>query len=269
MASNYNIPAANLQQEVGAAEFCQKYQINPSFESKLAQLQNYKIVVIADDSGSMKSKSDAHIEGVASRWDELKLMCKLLVELYSVFNKDGVDLHFLNRSPIFGLTSVDDARFVKSFQEAPSGPTPICNTLQRVLDDEIAKQRIIIIATDGCPTSMDGRTSEIGRLKQILVDRNATANHVAIVACTGDHDTLSYLNRWDIEIVNLDVVDDYVSERAEVWRAQGTQFRFGYADYVIKLALSSVDSYFDRLDEMTPQMAAAQQKSDTACCNIM
>ena len=232
--------------------FCTKYQINPEFKSKLDQLKNYKIVLIADDSGSMRAESDANLEGIRTRWDEMHQMCRLLIELYAIFNPEGIDVHFLNQEdPMKGVKTVKDKRLVNTFKQQPAGPTPICNILTKVLNDEIQDPRIIIIATDGEPTTMDGKTSEVRRLRQILANRNASRNFVSIVACTGDDDVLAYLNNWDVAIANLDVVDDFRSERAEVLRAQGDDFQFNYADYVIKLVLGAVDPYFDRLDELT------------------
>lgn len=272
MASDQdNVSMVDLHMESKVDAFCDKYQINASFRSRLDRLKDYKIVVIADDSGSMASKTNSRIEGVKTRWDELKLMCRLLVELYSTFNDDGIDIHFLNRNGIRAVTHADDDRLIKSFQHPPAGPTPICNALKSVLlDDSSDRAKIIIIATDGCPTNMAGNPDVAG-LKQMLHSRNASTNYVAIVACTDDDDTLDYLNRWDVEIANLDVVDDYVSERTEIWRAQGRDFRFGYADYVIKLALGCVDKYFDRLDEITPQRLADIQSASrhAGCCVIL
>jgi hypothetical protein len=259
----------DLHLETKVDEFCQKYQVNSNFVPRLEQLKRYKIVLIADDSGSMRLASDAQIEGVSTRWDELKLMCKLLVELYSAFNDGGIDIHFLNRKAILNVKDEHDSRLFASFAQPPAGPTPICNILQKVLDSKIEKPKIVIIATDGCPTGMDGKSSDVHRLKNILSTRDADANFVSIVACTGDDQVMAYLNRWDIEIPNLDVTDDYVSERTEIWRAQGEQFGFGYADYVIKLALGCTDRYFDRLDELTPQRAAQLYAEAPSCCAIL
>lgn len=259
-----------LELENKAEAFCQKYRVNTNFVPHLQKLQHYKIVLIADDSGSMGLSSDARIEGVVTRWDELKLMCNLLVELYSAFNDDGVDIHFLNRNSVLNVTTVGDKRLEQSFGKPPAGPTPICNVLERVFSKQSDKPKIVIIATDGCPTAMDGRTPDIYRFKNILATRDANVNYVSIVACTGDDHVMSYLNRWDIEIANLDVIDDYVSERTEIWRAQGRQFVFGYADYVIKLALGCTDKhYFDKLDELTPQRAALLHANDSGCCTIL
>ncbi len=40
----------------------------------------------------------------------------------------------------------------------------------------------------------------------------------------------SYLNNWDKKIPNLDVADDYRSEREEIHKAQGKDFPFSFGD---------------------------------------
>jgi hypothetical protein len=69
------------------------------------------------------------------------------------------------------------------------------------------------------------------------------------VACTDDDEAVSYLNKWDRELDNLDVVDDYRSERKEVKAAQGSSFPFSFGDYVVKSLIGSIDPTLDNLDE--------------------
>jgi hypothetical protein len=39
-----------------------------------------------------------------------------------------------------------------------------------------------------------------------------------------------YLNYWDKKIPNLDVADDYRSERQEILKVQGKHFPFSFGD---------------------------------------
>jgi hypothetical protein len=41
---------------------------------------------------------------------------------------------------------------------------------------------------------------------------------------------MSYLNNWDKQIPDLDVVDDYKSEKAEILAKQGRSFPFSFGD---------------------------------------
>ncbi len=45
-----------------------------------------------------------------------------------------------------------------------------------------------------------------------------------------DKNTMSYLNDWDKEIPDLDVVDDYKSEKKEILKVQGKSFPFSFGD---------------------------------------
>ncbi|CAF3528882.1 unnamed protein product [Rotaria sp. Silwood1] len=60
---------------------------------------------------------------------------------------------------------------------------------------------------------------------------------------------MSYLNDWDRAIPNLDVVDNYENEKQEVLEMQGRSFPFSFGDYVVKILMGGVDSWFDLLDE--------------------
>ena len=42
---------------------------------------------------------------------------------------------------------------------------------------------------------------------------------------------------------NLDVMDDYRSERAEIQRTRGANFPFSFGDYIVKSLLGSIDPW--------------------------
>lgn len=72
--------------------------------------------------------------------------------------------------------------------------------------------------------------------------------YTTIIACTDNADAIGYLNRWDREIPNLDVLDDFLSEQKEVKAMKGNQFTFNFGDYVVKSLLGSIDPELDTLD---------------------
>jgi hypothetical protein len=45
-----------------------------------------------------------------------------------------------------------------------------------------------------------------------------------------DDECMKYLNNWDKKIPNLDVVDDYKSEKKEIQACQGKDFPFSFGD---------------------------------------
>jgi len=67
--------------------------------------------------------------------------------------------------------------------------------------------------------------------------------HVTFLACTDDLQTVNYLSNWDRRIPNVDVMDDYRSERLEVQRTRGGNFPFSFGDYIVKSLLGAIDPW--------------------------
>ena len=110
---------------------------------------------------------------------------------------------------------------------------------------------LFIIFTDGSPNSENLSSSDaINEFKKALEDRNPIYRiFVTIVACTDDEYSLKYLNNWDNTIPNLDVVDDYESEKKEIHSAAKADTMFTYGDYIAKILLGSFVQEIDDLDE--------------------
>ncbi|CAF1386621.1 unnamed protein product [Adineta ricciae] len=262
-SSSYTYPQLNHHQHyvsdderlAGFEKFIRRYEINATFASKLRGLDGYEIVVICDDSGSMNTEL-SDVSGpygqAPTRWDELKHTVSIVVDLASVLDPDGVDIYFLNRAPIFNVRSSQE--LIPSFSIPPEGPTPIVSVLRQVLRDkekQIAERKLLVLlATDGVPTDKQGHAN-IDELRRVLkYERSSTERiPVTIIACTDDDECMSYLNDWDVTIPNLDVVDDYKSEKKQILACQKQSFPFSFGDYVVKIMMGGVDEWFDQLDE--------------------
>ena len=71
---------------------------------------------------------------------------------------------------------------------------------------------------------------------------------------------MEYLNNWDRQIKNLDVVDDYESEKKEIYskkRSKKDRVAFSYGDYIVKIILGSFVREIDEIDE--------EKKSGSQC----
>ncbi|CAF0877971.1 unnamed protein product [Adineta steineri] len=112
------------------------------------------------------------------------------------------------------------------------------------------RKLLILIATDGIPTNDSGQ-QDTKTLENVLRHERKPINRipVTIIACTDDDECIGYLNNWDKKIPNLDVADDYKSERTEIHKVQGKEFPFSFGDYVVKVLMGAVDDWFDTLDE--------------------
>ena len=248
-------------------EIAGRYEIRPDFCAKLRQLEDYDIIVIADDSGSMNTRvqpggggggaGGGVGTGAASafapsktRWNELCEFCSIVSEIGSVMDKDGIDIYFLNRPPALHVRSPVDPHFQSAFLAYPTGSTPLVACLQNIIQTrcrtaDAGRRILIVIATDGAPDGGEMGVSEF--IKTIRYRPDNT--NITILACTDDSSTVEYLNKIDKIVPGVDVVDDYRSEMAEIRRAQGEKFLFSYGDYVVKVLLGSIDPVMDKLDE--------------------
>jgi hypothetical protein len=156
-----------------------------------------------------------------TRWDELKQIVSITVDIGSVLDPDGLDVYFLNRPPVLHVKHA--SQLGPSFTNPPNGSTPITRVLREILHakkNEIQERKLlIIIATDGQPTD-DYGTTDIAALERVLKYEREPVDRVLITfcACTDDDQAVGYLNKWDAKLPFVDVCDDYRSEREEIWK---------------------------------------------------
>lgn len=226
-----------------------RFEITIADANELVVLQDYEIVIIADDSGSMsRSAQPPHQrqlgKPVKSRWDELCETISEIVGIATCFDESGVDVYFLNRQPLLGVKSATDVSFRRAFQTPPRGNTPLTETLQRVAQkcgDE--QQTLLFIMTDGEPNG--GKDSFI-RMVRDTVSRQRL--RIQIMACTSEESEIGWLNALDHDLKEVDVTDDYYSEKAEVIQA-GQVSQFTRGDWCMKAMLGPVSAKFDAWDE--------------------
>ena len=231
----------------------QQYEINPVIVQKLRQLEDFDICLVLDDSGSMASvlkanPADPYAKAM-TRWDEMKQSAVIITEVASCLDSDGVDVYFLNRPPIRGVTSAN--QITVAFQHPPQGFTPTTRTLQQVFQEKAAviqeRKLLIVLITDGQPTD-DVGTIAIPQFMSLMRSRHKNV-HVSIVACTDDEASMKYLDKLDKKDKTLDVTDDYKSELSQIRKARGNSFRFSFGDYVSKSLLGAVDKSMDGMDQ--------------------
>ncbi|UJR32351.1 hypothetical protein I4U23_019814 [Adineta vaga] len=226
-----------------------RYEINDQLAQRMNILQQFEIVVLCDDSGSMNTPVDG-TQG--TRWDELRSIIQIVIEIGTVFDSNGVDVHFLNRPPMPNVT--DNRQVMESFSQRPGGLTPLTPALRRIFQSAASrpgsdKRLLVFVATDGAPTDPNGNVDIQGLENLMRNERQANTTYVTFLACTDDESSVAYLSQWDRNMMNVDVVDDYKSEREEVRRIRGPNFPFSFGDYVAKALLGAVDSSMDQLDE--------------------
>lgn len=263
---NMNQPQAPISREDKYRGIVNKHEISLDFAQRLQQLQGFKIVFIFDDSGSMNAPLiDSPLNNdksllKATRWDELQYFAKISVEIATLFDTEGCSVYFLNKQPSPIKNIKDEYQVEQLFRDRPQGFTPLPRVLDQVLNDNgmylNEKKLLVVIVTDGEPTD-DRGVSAIPQFKKILQKRHPKV-YTTIVACTDDDESVEYLNKWDRELMNLDVVDDFRNERTEIRQVKGRNFPFSFGDYVVKSLIGSIDRELDNMDE-----------NKSGCCSIV
>jgi hypothetical protein len=226
----------------------EKYDITGVFAKNLNQLQGFKLVCICDDSTSMRET----LAKGQTKWSELVKSVEIVLDIANAYNVD-CDVLFLNRP---GLRNVKQmSQLDEQFSTPPSGCTPLTRIFKLALDNnriEVSERRLLVlIFTDGSPSSDKGSSKDpIDEFKDALKFRKPIDRiFITIVACTDDDYALDYLNNWDSTIKNLDIVDDYQSEKKEIYASGKVKNAFTFGDYIAKVMLGSFVKEIDQLDE--------------------
>lgn len=239
---------ASATQELSKFDLLVKQnELSPKVASQLKEvLSTCEIVLLCDDSGSMDSQiSEPNSNKKTTRWLELKKLASIIIEFVTSINPDGLDIYFLNRPLLRGVTEM--TRLQTAFNNPPAGGTPLIGTIARIYrhkkDIPLDKNLLIIVITDGEPS--DGTNRDLYR---VLMNKGSNV-HISFVECTDDEETMEYLDQWDNKIPNFDNTDDYREELRKVKRVQGNSFKFDYNDYVIKILLATFVKYYFNLDQ--------------------
>lgn len=229
-----------------------KLEIPTDMVMDLRNVENYEVVFVLDDSGSMNSAippSDPFATPV-TRWTELQQTVMGILEIVTCFDADGVDLYFLNRPPVKNVFSCEQVKDI--FKSLPQGYTPLVGAMDKVVKEKLTRESkplLMIVATDGIPTDVYGKQDKDG-FRKWLKNRDADRIRMTILACSDNESDVGYLNKLDKDIKNLDVVDDYKSESQEYMQLHksGTG-TFTWGQYYTKAILGGILQKYDDQDE--------------------
>lgn len=245
-------PKADAKTVKKLEDLLARFEIHIAEAQDLTILEDYEVVIIADDSGSMRAPAAPpqfrKFGGAnATRWDELKATISEMVDIATCFDQSGVDIYFLNRPPLLGVKSAQDAKFVSAFNNGPGGSTPLTETLGQVAGRAAGERPLLLfILTDGEPNGGPGPFANAVRR---LVAKDATPKvRIQVMACTPNDDEIEWLNKLDASLKELDVTDDYYTEMLQVQNA-GLAPKFSRGDWCLKAMLGPVSHKFDQWDE--------------------
>lgn len=224
-----------------------RFDVHQVKAQDLVVLDEYEIVVIADDSGSMCKPAGPSGQPVSSRWEELKETLALIVDLGCCFDQSGIDIYFLNRDKVSNVTSSAD--IVSIFREPPYGTTPLTETLRSVRQEheDGRKDVLLFILTDGKPDGgVDVFQQEV--LDLVKVRKRGINFKVQIMACTNEENSIKWLNKLDGKSKHIDVTDDYWTERTQILGLERTR-AFSHGDWCAKAMLGPLHDHYDAQDE--------------------
>lgn len=140
--------------------------------------------------------------------------------------------------------------------------------------DKSAKKYITLIITDGLPTNPVTREQDLSGFEAFLrrVRVPPAQFPITFALCTQDDLVVQFFNRLDEQLVALDVMTDFNSERTQVLQTQGPQSSYSYGDHIVKLLLGSSDADLDLLDERRIRRRNAYDANDSSvadCCNCV
>ena len=182
------------------------------------------------------------------------------IPLSSAFDKDGVDVYFLNRPGVKNVTNIGQLDAIFAREPTDYDLTPLSQKVLLILNEKrlafATGKLVLIIATDGEPRSSDG-TDSVASFSSLLRERHSRIGlqspvqiPITVRACTNDDQAVGYLNKLDNDPkLFIDVVDDFSSESNEIRNAQGHSFLFSYGDYILKTLMASFDPWMDKIDE--------------------
>jgi len=230
---------------------CVAHEIRADFAAKLRQLEGYDIVFLVDDSGSMSSRTT----GTATRWSEVQQFANCVVEIATCLDPDGIvpDDSWIAR----GLRTWNRYRRLK----VHLSPRPMAGLLSAAVRS-ILHDKAESIAKENAPRNCN-RWAAVWRRCDVSKHPDAKATKCIRdpSPASEDEKAVGYLNEFDKNIPRVDVCDDFVSERREVLAARGPSYPFSFGDYVVKVLLGSIDSFFDQLDE--------KRGGGRGCCEVM
>lgn len=243
-------PQANLDD---LQKVLDNFDITIAEANDLVILEDYEIVVIADDSGSMqRSATPAEQRQLGqktkSRWEEMRDTLGFLVDLGACFDKSGLDIFFLNRPELKRVKNRNDPDFVAQFKQPPDGSTPLTECIKR-LGQECGGEKpiLLFILTDGEPDGGPGPF--IDELRKLVTKQSTSKSFkVQIMVCTPSEGEVAWLNDLDAALKEVDVTDDYYIEKGQVMAAKKTE-KFTRGDWCLKALLGPVSQKFDKWDE--------------------
>lgn len=222
--------------------------------ARLMQGGQYRLII--DDSPSTNKPIPPEAVGeqlaadnnIVTRWDYLKFCAIWIMKAALLFDDDGIDIDFLNRSDLSGVT--DEATIIEAMRDPPSrGHTPLGECF-RAAEEAAAqappdKPLTTIILSDGSPTDMT-----IEEFGQLIENRNGEQMFLVMYACT--HKKLDFYDALDKSDPALLTISPYNIEVEQVAKHNAMSFTVYHMLAIALLGILVPE--LDQLDERKVSM---------------
>lgn len=251
-----------------------KYEIPIGLISKLMTLSDYKLNFIIDDSGSMNEKSDVLVSKASkyikkkhkhikdkqhmTRWEEAENRLHVLIDILSYLPITNLVISFLNRNTTIALnhSSLTPKQFAKiaheqitgAFENIPNGGTPLYSKLSSAFANNQLKIMHYVF-TDGVPSDC-----ALEQIRNLVRYRNRPdLNPLTFMSCTDNDNEAEWMKEVEEVGPNTSELDDFNSERKEVWKDQGKAFPFNKGIWLLCQLVAAINPEdLDALDESVP-----------------
>eukprot|EP00919_Chromeraceae_sp_WS-2016_P031034 GHVR01073360.1.p1 GENE.GHVR01073360.1~~GHVR01073360.1.p1 ORF type:complete len:244 (+),score=45.23 GHVR01073360.1:46-777(+) len=225
-------------------------------QNDLIKCSGTDIVVIADDSGSMKLSAG----NKKSRWEELQQTLESLLHvLLAVDHKNGFHLCLLNKPKFVNFMNIDQVNNLFDTTKPHNG-TPLMAALESVFRgdwnpgtpyDDV----IVIVMTDGVPS--DCTMSDLEK----VIRKRPSNYYMSFLMCTNEDAIVDMYNKLIDPIPGCDITDDFHSEAKQCENKRGK--KLSYNEWIVKCVLGGKFSKYDKKDEKKKD-----DKANTPCCTI-
>jgi hypothetical protein len=259
----------------GISNVFAKYEVPIGLINKLLALTEYNLNFIIDDSGSMGELSDVSISQATpqvrqvrdpsfrrsnekmTRWEEAEDRLHILIDMLSYLPIDKINLSFFNnKANNIELTHrgktpeqfADEAhkQISRLFNFRPSGRTPLYRCLSEAF--KTRNNTMHYVFTDGEPSD-----ANIEQVKELVKTRDAKMNPLTFISCTNNDEECAWMKEVEEVAPSTSEIDDFNSERNEVYRDQGPAFPYTRGFWLISMLVSAINPFdLDKMDESVP-----------------
>lgn len=245
----------------------------PTFDMTvdLSILGLYNIILLADDSGSMKTREPT--EDNITRWELLKIISKTISFWATLMDSDGIEVRFLN-SKYEGncICTQQEVDVLFNQVREPSGGTPIGEVIEfKILNGLVApfltrsqkldKPVLVLTITDGEPTNKQAVINAILKCKEMCSKSHYGENAMAFSFAQVGHDenATNYLAEIDTHPIIghlIDCTSEFNVEQKECGP------NFTEAVWVVKTMIGAIDPAYDQADEGCTQSNVTNNNSN-------